>query len=69
MFVHRKDKKADARTLFQVKINAGSRAHGISYSKLMDALKKKGIKLDRKILADLAENHPTIFEKIVKSVA
>mgnify|MGYP003508268073 CR=1 FL=1 len=69
MFAHRKDKKADARTLFQVKINAGSRASGMSYSKLMDALKKKGIRLDRKILADLAENHPTVFEKIVKSVA
>jgi large subunit ribosomal protein L20 len=67
-FAHRRDKKADRRTLWQVKINASLRGMGMTYSKFMGAMKKKGILLDRKILADLAENHPAIFEKIVKSV-
>jgi large subunit ribosomal protein L20 len=65
-FAHRKDKKADRRRLWQVKINAGSRAEGISYSKLMGALKKKNIGLDRKILAELAEFHPTAFKKVIE---
>ncbi|HEY4715125.1 MAG TPA: 50S ribosomal protein L20 [Candidatus Paceibacterota bacterium] len=68
-FAHRKDKKADRRRLWQVKINATLREMNMSYSKFMGAMKKKGILLDRKVLADLAENHPTIFAKIVKSVS
>lgn len=69
-FAHRKDKKGDRRSLNQVKVNAGVRATtGVSYSKFMDALKKKNIKLDRKILAILAEKHPKTFERIAKSVA
>lgn len=67
-FAHRKDKKADKRALWQTNIGAGSVALGISYSKLMGALKAKKIMLDRKILANLAKNHPAIFEKIVKAV-
>lgn len=67
-FAHRKDKKADKRALWQTNIGAGSVALGISYSKLMGALKAKQIMLDRKILANLAKNHPAIFEKIVKAV-
>lgn len=67
-FAHRKDKKADKRALWQTNISAGSVALGISYSKLMGALKAKKIMLDRKILANLAKNHPAIFEKIVKAV-
>lgn len=67
-FAHRKDKKSDRRKLWNVKINSGSRALGISYSKLIDALKKKGILLDRKILADLAQNHPEAFSKVVAGV-
>ena len=67
-FAHRRDKKADSRTLWQIKINASLREMGMSYSKFMGAMKKKGIALDRKVLADLAENHPASFAKIVKSI-
>ncbi len=64
-FAHRKDKKNDFRRLWNIKINAGVRTENFSYSKFIGALKKKNIILDRKILADLAENHPETFKKIV----
>ena len=67
-FAHRRDKKGDFRRLWNVRISSAVKPLGISYSKFIDALNKKGIKLDRKILADLAENHPTIFAKIVEAV-
>jgi large subunit ribosomal protein L20 len=68
-FAHRKDKKADKRTLWQTKINASVRNFGFSYSKFIGALKKSEIGLDRKILADIAENHPATFERIMKTLA
>ncbi|MBX4211559.1 MAG: 50S ribosomal protein L20 [Candidatus Yanofskybacteria bacterium] len=64
-FADRKKKKRTARRLWQVKINAASREHGVSYSKLIDQLHKAKIELDRKILADLAEHNPEIFQKIM----
>ena len=64
-FAHRKDKKNVRRRLWAVKLNAALRPIGMSYSKFIGALKKKNISLDRKILATLAEKHPTIFGKIV----
>ena len=64
-FAHRKDKKSHNRKLWNIKINAGSRELGMSYSKLIGALKKNKIELDRKILADLAEYHPKTFAKIL----
>ncbi len=67
-FAHRKDKKSHNRKLWNIKINAGSRENGMSYSKLIGALKKKNIVLDRKILADLAENNPSTFAKVLASV-
>ena len=67
-FAHRRDKKGDMRTLWNTKINAGVRTFNLSYSKFIDALKKKGIGLDRKVLADLAENNPETFERVVKSL-
>ena len=67
-FAHRKDKKSHNRKLWNIKINAGAREGGISYSKLIDALKKKKIMLDRKILADFAENHPTTFSKVLEAI-
>ncbi|MFA6397830.1 MAG: 50S ribosomal protein L20 [Candidatus Paceibacterota bacterium] len=67
-FAHRKDKKADKRRLWQVKINAAVRKYDMSYSKFIDKLKKKSINLDRKILAEIAEKNPEIFEKIIKSL-
>ncbi|MDP2788998.1 MAG: 50S ribosomal protein L20 [bacterium] len=67
-FAHRKDKKSHNRTLWNIKINAGSRELGMSYSKFIDSLKKKNVLLDRKILADLAENHPETFSRVLKTV-
>lgn len=67
-FSHRKDKKADFRRLWQVRIGAATREFGLSYSRFIDALKKKNVVLDRKILADIAENNPNTFESIVKNV-
>lgn len=64
-FAHRKDKKSHNRKLWNIKINAGARELGMSYSKLIGALKKKKVLLDRKIMADLAENHPQTFAKIL----
>lgn len=64
-FAHRRDKKSHNRKLWNIKINAGARELGVSYSRLIGALKKKNIMLDRKILAALAEHHPATFEKIV----
>ncbi len=67
-FRGRKEKKRNFRTLWNVKINAMSRASGIKYSQLIPALKKKGIRLDRKSLAILAETEPKVFEKVVAAV-
>lgn len=67
-FAHRKDKKADARSLWTTRINASVRPLGLSYSKFIDGLKKKNIQIDRKILSDLAENNPETFKRIVKSI-
>jgi len=67
-FRGRKEKKRVFRQLWNVQINAASRAEGIKYSRLIAALKKKNVKLDRKILADLAKNEPAVFKKIVEFV-
>lgn len=67
-FAHRKDKKADARALWTVRINAAIRPFEMSYSKFIDKLKKKNIGLDRKILADLANNNPETFTRLAKSI-
>jgi len=67
-FAHRRDKKGDFRRLWNVKINAGLRPLGLSYSKFIGAAKKKGIALDRKSLAYLAENNISAFTKVVDMV-
>lgn len=64
----RKAKKREKRQLWQIKINAASRANGLLYSRLIHALKQNKIELDRKILAELAEYHPEIFKKIVEKI-
>jgi len=64
----RRVKKRDFRRLWQVQINAACRQTGLSYSRFVHALKENKIELDRKILADLARNHPKIFEKIIEKV-
>lgn len=65
----RRRKKREFRALWNIKINAGAREHGLSYSKFINLLKKNKIELDRKILADLAEHEPKTFEAVVKEVA
>ena len=66
-FSDRKQKKRDFRKLWIVRINAACRINAISYSRFMFGLKKAGIALDRKILADIAMNEPQSFAKIVES--
>lgn len=65
---HRRQKKRDFRKLWNIKINAGARKNGISYSVFMDKLKKNRIVLDRKILSQLAEKNPEVFGKIIEKV-
>lgn len=67
-YVGRKDKKRKYRSLWIQRINAGSRANGMTYSEFMGKLKAKNIGLDRKVLADLAMNNPKAFEQVVKTV-
>jgi len=64
----RKVKKREFRALWIQRINAGAREHGLSYSQLMGGLKKAGIDLNRKVLADLARNHRAAFAGIVEKV-
>lgn len=67
-FKGRKEKKRVFRTLWNVKINAACRKEGVTYGVFINSLKKKNVKLDRKIFADLAQNEPAIFKKIVEFV-
>lgn len=64
----RKQKKRDYRALWNVRVNAAARANGMKYSELVNKLKKANIKLDRKILANLARNEPTVFTKVLEKV-
>ena len=64
-FNHRRDKKGDFRRMWQIKIGAAVRPLGFSYSAFIGKLKEKGVALDRKILADLAENEPNVFSSVV----
>ena len=64
----RKTKKRDFRSLWIQRINAGVRSEGMTYSKFINGLSKSGVKLDRKVLADLAYDHPDAFKTIVKKV-
>ena len=67
-FAHRKDKKGNFRRLWTVKINAALQPLGLSYSKFIGALNKKESTLNRKVLADIAENNPESFKRIVDQV-
>ena len=64
----RRTKKREFRALWQTQINAACRKVGLSYSKFIHALKENKIELDRKILAQLAQDYPQIFSKIVEKV-
>ncbi len=64
----RRAKKRSFRSLWIQRINAGARLHGMSYSEFMGKLHKKDIQMSRKVLADLAMNHPEAFKAIVDAV-
>jgi large subunit ribosomal protein L20 len=64
----RKVKKRDFRSLWIMRINAAARQHGLSYSAFMGKISKSGIELNRKVLADLAMNHPEAFKAIFEKV-
>lgn len=64
----RRDKKRTFRALWIQRINAAARLEGTTYSKLMGALRNAGIEINRKVLADLAMNHPEAFKAIVAKV-
>ena len=67
-YAGRKEKKRQLRSLWITRINAAARMNGLSYSVLMDGLKKAGIELDRKVLADMAVNDKEGFAKLVAMV-
>lgn len=64
----RRNKKRTFRALWIMRINAGARAHGLSYSQFIGKLKTHNIELNRKVLADLAMNNPEAFKAIVDKV-
>lgn len=64
----RKQKKREFRAVWIQRINAAARLHGMSYSELMGKLSKSDIEINRKVLADLAMNHPKAFEEVVNKV-
>jgi large subunit ribosomal protein L20 len=68
MYVGRKLKKRNYRQLWIARINAAVRAEGLTYSQFIHKLNEKGITLDRKMLADLAMNHPETFRKLIAEV-
>ncbi len=68
MFRGRKEKKRNYRTLWQVRISAAVKEQGTSYSKFIAALKKKDVIIDRKILAELAQKHPAVFQAVYDAV-
>ncbi|MEK7217690.1 MAG: 50S ribosomal protein L20 [Patescibacteria group bacterium] len=67
-FADRKKKKRTMRQLWTIKINAATRVYGTTYSKFINQLLKANVAIDRKILANLAEHEPKVFEHIFKSV-
>ena len=67
-YIGRKLRKRQFRSLWIMRINAAARQHGMSYSKFMGQLSKSGIDLNRKVLADLAMNHPEAFKAVVDKI-
>lgn len=68
-YTDRKQKKRVFRRLWIARINAGTRQHGLSYSRFIHALKQNDIDLNRKVLADMAMNHPTVFKAVIDKVS
>ena len=67
-FKDRKRKKREKRQLWDIKINAAARALGLNYQQLITRLTKNKVKIDRKILAELAEDQPQVFKQIVEEI-
>ena len=67
-YIGRKQKKRSYRSLWITRINAGTRQYGMSYSQFMGEVNKSGITLNRKVLADLALNHPDAFKAVFDKV-
>lgn len=67
-YIGRKQRKRQFRRLWIQRINAGARQHGMSYSAFMGKVHENGIELNRKVLADLAMNHPEAFKAVVDQV-
>ena len=68
-FRDRRNKKRNFRALWIQRINAAARLEGLSYSRLMGGLREAGIEINRKVLADLAVNHPEAFKAVVAKIA
>lgn len=66
-YAHRRRRKRDFRRLWIIRIGAAAREHGLSYSKLMAALREKGVTLDRRTLADLAVRDPGGFQAVIEA--
>ena len=64
-YFHRRERKGDMRRLWILRINAASRAQGLTYSEFIKGLKKSGVALNRKILADMAVREPELFANLV----
>ena len=64
-YAHRRERKGDMRRLWISRVNAASRAHGLTYGQLMDGLKKSGVEINRKMLADMAVRQPEAFAEVV----
>ena len=64
-YSHRRERKGDMRRLWILRINAASRAQGLKYSQLMNSLKKSGVEINRKILADMAVREPEAFANLI----
>jgi len=67
-YIGRKLRKRDFRSLWSARINAGARQHGMSYSAFMGQIHAHGVELNRKVLADLAMNHPEAFKAVAERI-
>jgi len=68
-YAHRQRKTGQMRTLWIKRINAASHSHGLKYSEFTNKLKKANVLVNKKMLSDIALNHPNVFETIVKEVS
>jgi large subunit ribosomal protein L20 len=64
-YAHRRERKGDMRRLWILRVNIATRAHGLTYSQFIDGLKKSGVEINRKVLADMAVREPESFANLV----